>query len=72
MVAIDNRSVARVAKLAGAPKDHAAGVVFHAPLGSQIAAGQPLLTIHAESAGELAYARAYADAQEDMISLQEK
>jgi thymidine phosphorylase len=33
--------------------------------------GQPYLTIHAESPGELAYARAYAEAQENLISLQE-
>ncbi|MEM4990037.1 hypothetical protein V8G57_21795 [Collimonas sp. H4R21] len=33
--------------------------------------GQPYLTIHAESPRELAYARAYAEAQENLISLQE-
>lgn len=69
---IDNRRLARIAKLAGAPKAHAAGVVFHAPLGSAVEVGQPLLTIHAESPGELAYARTYADAQEDLVLVQEE
>jgi thymidine phosphorylase len=71
VVAIDNRRLASIAKLAGAPKAPAAGVDFHAPLGTHIEIGQPYLTIHAESPGELAYARAYAEAQENLISLQE-
>ncbi|HZW11946.1 MAG TPA: thymidine phosphorylase family protein [Noviherbaspirillum sp.] len=68
---IDNRRIARIAKLAGAPKAAAAGIVFHAPLGTAVDVGQPLLTIHAESPGELAYARTYAEAQEDMILVHE-
>jgi thymidine phosphorylase len=64
---VDNRRLARIAKLAGAPKAHAAGVVFHTPLGTHVEVGQPLITIHAESPGELAYARTYAEAQEDLI-----
>lgn len=71
VVAIDNRRLARIAKLAGAPKAHAAGVVFHTPLGTVLEAGQPMLTIHADSPGELAYARTYADAQEDLVQVQE-
>jgi thymidine phosphorylase len=71
VVAVDNRRLASVAKLAGAPKAAAAGIVFHAPIGRRMEIGQPYLTIHAESPGELAYARAYAEAQENLISLQE-
>ena len=71
VVAIDNRRLASIAKLAGAPKAAAAGLTFHTPLGSFVSVGQPYLTIHAESPGELAYARAYAEAQENLISLQE-
>lgn len=71
VVAVDNRRLARIAKLAGAPKAPAAGIIFHTPIGSLVQAGQPHLTIHAESPGELAYARAYAEAQENLISLQE-
>lgn len=71
VVAIDNRRLARIAALAGAPKAHAAGVVYHAPLGTLLEAGQPLLTIHADSPGELAYACTYAEAQEDLVQVQE-
>jgi thymidine phosphorylase len=71
VAAIDNRRLARIAKLAGAPKAPAAGLVFHAPLGTRIEVGQPLMTIHAESPGELAYARTYAEALEDVVQVQE-
>lgn len=71
VVAIDNRRLARLAKLAGAPKAPAAGLVLHARLGSVLSAGQPLLTLHAESPGELAYALAYAEAQDTIFSIQE-
>jgi thymidine phosphorylase len=56
---IDNRRLARVAKLAGAPHDPAAGLVLHHPLGSLVEAGEPLFTVHAEAPGMLAYALAY-------------
>lgn len=68
---IDNLRLARIAKLAGAPKAPAAGILFHAPLGTSVEIGQPLFTIHAESPGELAYARTYAEAHEDVIVLRE-
>jgi thymidine phosphorylase len=71
VIAIDNRRLASVAKLAGAPKAAAAGLVFHTPIGTVVEIGQPYLTIHAESPGELAYALAFAEAQENLISLQE-
>jgi thymidine phosphorylase len=70
VVAVDNRVLARVAKLAGAPKAAAAGIVFHVPIGTAVDVGQPLFTLHAESPGELAYALAYAQSQEHMFSIQ--
>lgn len=57
----DNRRLAQVAKLAGAPGAPSAGVYVHARLGDSVEHGQPLYTIHAESRGELAYAREYAE-----------
>ncbi|HSN41373.1 MAG TPA: thymidine phosphorylase family protein [Burkholderiales bacterium] len=66
---IDNRRLSRIAKLAGAPTDPAAGLDFFAPLGSSIEADQPLFTIHAESPGELAYAREYLASQKDIVVL---
>ena len=68
---IDNRRIARVAKLAGAPDDKAAGVELHARLGATIEAGQPLYTIHAESSGQLAYASEFALANHDPIEVRQ-
>ncbi|NOT09158.1 MAG: thymidine phosphorylase family protein [Gemmatimonadales bacterium] len=59
IVSIDNRRLARVAKLAGAPKAPAAGLDLHVRLGSRVEPGQPLYTLHAEAPGELAYALEY-------------
>ncbi len=57
--AIDNRKLARLAKLAGAPSDPVAGLRLHVNVGSRMAAGNTLFTLYAESAGELDYALAY-------------
>lgn len=57
--AIDNRELARIAKLAGAPAAPAAGISIAAYLQSPIAAGDPLFTVHAQTKGELAYALDY-------------
>jgi thymidine phosphorylase len=67
--AIDNRKLAKLAKLAGAPRAAAAGLVLHTPLGTTVDAGQPLLTLHAESRGELAYARSYLDQHADIVHI---
>ncbi len=66
---IDNRKIARLAKLAGAPDDKAAGVDLHARLGDTVVRGAPLCTVHAESPGELDYAIAYADANRDIFQI---
>jgi len=67
---INNRKIARLAKLAGAPDDKAAGVELHTRLGEQVIAGRPLVTVHADNPGELAYALAYADANNDMFEIE--
>lgn len=64
---IDNRRLAKVAKLAGAPGSAAAGVDCRVRIGDSIQAGEPLFHIHAQSPGELEYALAYAAAHPDMI-----
>jgi thymidine phosphorylase len=69
--AIDNRRIARLAKLAGAPDDKAAGVDLHVRLGDAVIRNQPLCTVHAESPGELAYAFAYAAANRDIFVIGE-
>ena len=68
---IDNRRLARVAKLAGAPRDPAAGLILHVRLGDTVKPGQPLFTVHAQAAGELDYALAYATAQDEIIAIGE-
>ncbi|MFZ5863829.1 MAG: thymidine phosphorylase family protein [Nitrospirota bacterium] len=68
---IDNRRLARVAKLSGAPQARAAGIELHAALGADVAVGQPLLTLHAESPGELAYALGYVQGQPDVLRIEE-
>jgi thymidine phosphorylase len=60
--AFDNRRLAQVAKLAGAPGAPAAGVELRVRLGRRVEAGEALYVIHAETRGELAYAREYAEA----------
>ena len=56
VIAIDNRYIARVAKLAGAPTSKAAGVDLHLHLGDSIEQSQAIFTVHSESEGELEYA----------------
>jgi len=55
----DNRKIARVAKLAGAPDAKEAGIDFIVQLNQKIRKGQPLFTIYANSPGELEYAHEY-------------
>lgn len=68
---IDNRRIARVAKLAGAPDAKAAGLELHMRLGQPVARGAPLYTIHAETGGELDYALQYLSENHDIIGLVE-
>jgi thymidine phosphorylase len=59
VIAVDNRLLSRIAKLAGAPRSPQAGIELHARLGSILEKGAPLLTVHAATQGELEYALAY-------------
>ncbi len=68
---IDNRRLARIAKLSGAPQAPAAGIELHVRLGNRVDLGEPLFTVHAETPGELTYAMAYAHAQTDVIRIEE-
>jgi thymidine phosphorylase len=69
--AIDNRKLAKLAKLSGAPDSKAAGVAIHVRLDDPIARGTPLCTVHAEAPGELDYALAYAAVNPDIFSIVE-
>ncbi|MGE0562753.1 MAG: thymidine phosphorylase family protein [Flavobacteriales bacterium] len=70
VVKVDNRKLAKIAKLAGAPEDKASGVDFLAPIGTKVGKGQVLYVLHAESEGELAYALEYHHAQKNILTIQ--
>ncbi len=70
IASIDNRRLARVAKLAGAPQAPAAGLELCTSLGAMVEKDQPLFTVHAESPGELTYALAYVEAQADIVCVE--
>lgn len=53
---IDNRHIATIAKLAGAPDAKSAGVELLVKLGTIVEKSQPLFKIHAETKGQLNYA----------------
>lgn len=67
---IDNRKLARLAKLAGAPETACAGLEMHVRLDEAVEDEQPLCTIHAASRGELEYALAYAQSNPDIICVE--
>lgn len=67
IASVDNRRLARLAKLAGAPRSPAAGVELHVNIGDPVEAGQPLITLHGESVGELEYALDYFRMNTDLI-----
>jgi thymidine phosphorylase len=57
VVGIDNLQVARIARLAGAPKVQGAGVDLRVKLGDTVAAGEVLYRLHASFPADLEFAR---------------
>jgi thymidine phosphorylase len=57
VVGIDKLQIARVARLAGAPKVTGAGIDLFARLGDTVAEGDPLNRIYASDPADLAFAR---------------
>ncbi|WP_026285282.1 thymidine phosphorylase family protein [Thiomonas sp. FB-6] len=68
--AIDNRLLARAAKLAGAPHARSAGLLLGAHVGERVERGQPLFELHAESQGELDYALDFVQGHPGMFHLE--
>ncbi len=66
---IDSRKLSRIAKFAGAPRTPAAGVDLHLRLGDRIDVGQPMFTLHADSAGEIAFALDYLEEHPEIVCL---
>ncbi|WP_250657362.1 thymidine phosphorylase family protein [Alkalimarinus coralli] len=69
---INNRVIAKLAKLAGAPAAPAAGLDFHIKLGDKVEPGTPLFTIHSEAPGELQYAIDFLTDHPGAISIEEE
>ncbi|TAJ53226.1 MAG: thymidine phosphorylase family protein [Nevskiaceae bacterium] len=68
---IDNRRLARIAKLAGAPASPAAGIALAVHCGDRVERGQRLYRLHAQTPGELSYAAAYACGHPETIVIEE-
>ncbi|TGM53317.1 thymidine phosphorylase family protein [Leptospira adleri] len=66
---IDNRRIAKIARLAGAPSSPSAGVLFLSPVGKKVEKDEILYTVHAESIGELEYASDYLRTQKDIVTI---
>lgn len=67
--AMNNRKLAKLAKLAGAPDTKSAGLEMQVRLGDVVQAGAPLCTVHADTRGELEYAFDYAAANGDIVGI---
>ncbi len=59
ITAIDNRELARLAKLAGAPSIPEAGLRLHVRVGDRVARGDPMFTLFSGTEGERDYALDY-------------
>jgi thymidine phosphorylase len=66
---VDNRKLAKIAKLSGAPELKASGVSFLSPIGTVVKKGQVLFIIHAESKGVLEYALEYYHSQKNILTI---
>jgi len=64
---IDCWEIARVAKLSGAPANAAAGVKLLRTVGDVVRKGDPLFEIHALSAAQMEFGRAYAAAHPEIV-----
>ena len=68
---IDNRRLARLAKLAGAPKERGAGIRLHIDVGDKIVKGMPLFTLFTDTLGQRDYALGYFHDNRDLFEIGE-
>lgn len=66
---IDNRHIAFIAKLAGAPQHKAAGVDLHVKIGDHVKKHQPLFTIHYETKEALKAVQDFINEGEEIIGI---
>jgi AMP phosphorylase len=57
ITSIDNKTIAKIARVAGAPGDNGAGIYLHKHIGDAVIMGTPVLTIYSESEQKLKYAK---------------
>ena len=69
IVEVGNRRLARLAKLAGAPRAQVAGIDLHVACWDRVEKGTPLFTLHAETPGELQYALSSLATSPDIFTL---
>ena len=67
VVAVNNKTIVKIARTAGAPKDKGAGVYVHKKRGEVVKAGDPLLTIYAEKEWKLDNAIEVATAERPIV-----
>lgn len=70
ILSVDNRRLARLAKLAGAPESPAAGLRLFANVGDTVAVGDSLYELLSDSTGERDYALAYIAGEAPIFTLQ--
>ena len=58
--AVKNKAIIHIARLAGSPKEHGAGVVLHHKRGDKVQPGEAIMTIYAESQFKLEQALGFA------------
>ena len=68
---VDNRRLARLAKLSGAPGVACAGLRLHVNVGDKVKAGAPLFTLYTASLGERDYALSFFRDNVDMFEIGE-
>lgn len=71
VIRIDNRRLAYIAKLAGAPKSKVAGIELLVSINTKIEKGEPLYIVHAATPGELDYAVTFLKQEPDVIKIEQ-
>ncbi len=67
---IDNRKLARLAKLAGAPFSLSSGIRLHANIGDSVDSDKPLFSLFSETRGERDYALTFFNRNLDMFVIE--
>ncbi|WP_353256697.1 thymidine phosphorylase family protein [Hyphomonas sp.] len=69
VASLDNRMIARIAKLAGAPEDASAGVRLAVRLGDRVRQGDTLFTLVSGTPGKITYAMEYVSENPSVIEI---